>query len=205
VTHNKPGATQFTVDQMARMGVFQGKINDVCEIGPGSGRYLEKVLRACTPARFEVYETAGSWANYLADNYDVILRPTDGKTLSATASDSIDLVQAHKVFSITPFMTTCGYLAEMARVVKPGGFVVFDMITECCLDDDTLERWMLSGIGHCSYPAPIPREIVLRFFQKRGVSIAGSFKVPLGPGTTECMIFVKRPAANGKLHTADPS
>ncbi len=37
VTHNESGATQATIDQMAAYRVFEGNIESVCEIGPGSG------------------------------------------------------------------------------------------------------------------------------------------------------------------------
>jgi hypothetical protein len=48
--HNKPGSTQETIDRMATLGVFQGKIDRLCEIEPSSGRYLEKTLKACSPS-----------------------------------------------------------------------------------------------------------------------------------------------------------
>jgi hypothetical protein len=52
-----PGVTQSTVDQMASFGILNKDIKRVCEIGPGSGRYLEKVQRLCSPDSYEVYET----------------------------------------------------------------------------------------------------------------------------------------------------
>jgi hypothetical protein len=47
--HNVPGSTQNTIDKLKDLGVFQTEINRVCEIGPGSGRYLEKILAICKP------------------------------------------------------------------------------------------------------------------------------------------------------------
>ena len=35
-----------TMDGLAALGIFNGPIERVCEIGPGSGRYLEKTI-AC--------------------------------------------------------------------------------------------------------------------------------------------------------------
>ena len=40
---NVPGTTQLTVDKMAELGVFNRKINRVCELGPGSGRKRSRV------------------------------------------------------------------------------------------------------------------------------------------------------------------
>ena len=139
---NKSGATQETIDQMIALGVFKGKIDRVCEIGPGSGRYLEKVIQICEPVYYEIYETAPEWENWLVQKYNVTPQPTDGNTLTDTPSNSIDLVQAHKVFPGQPTLTTCRYFDEMARVVRNGGKVVFDIVTEECLGDDILANWI---------------------------------------------------------------
>ena len=54
VINNIPGATQATIDGMSRLGVFSGQIAKVVEIGPGSGRYLEKTIEACSPSQYEI-------------------------------------------------------------------------------------------------------------------------------------------------------
>lgn len=198
--HNVPGATQETIEKIAALGVFGSKIDRVCEIGPGSGRYLEKTLEACHPSHYEIYETATRWAQYLAEEYRVTRRLTDSRSLSHTDSESIDLVQAHKVFVCTPFVTTCHYYQEMVRVLRPGGWAVFDTLTEACLDEDTLARWMAKSISRSPYPAPVPKLFTVNAFQKRGVSFVGSFVVPMKPGKTECMVFRKTPLSG---HDAD--
>jgi len=43
---------------MKKLGVFDGEIERVCEIGPGTGRYLDKVLKLAKPTYCEIYETA---------------------------------------------------------------------------------------------------------------------------------------------------
>ncbi|HZV45669.1 MAG TPA: hypothetical protein VFF90_14395, partial [Saprospiraceae bacterium] len=53
---NVPGTTQLTIDKMKELGVFEGRLQRVCEIGPGSGRYLEKVIDLCHPVFYEIYE-----------------------------------------------------------------------------------------------------------------------------------------------------
>ena len=194
VAHNEPGATQATIDQMAAHGVFEGNIDSVCEIGPGSGRYLEKTLRACSPTRYEIYETARDWANYLVEQYGVTLQPTDGGSLRHTASDSMDLVQAHKVFVCTPFLTTYRYLIEMARVARVGARIVFDIVTESCMDKQTLDSWIASrpNRNRAVYPAMIPKQHAIDILGELHLSLVGSFFVPMRPGKTECMIFVNR-------------
>jgi hypothetical protein len=125
---------------MSALGVFGQPVQAVCEIGPGSGRYLAKVMAACRPSHYEIYETAEPWANYLVREYHVIYRRTDGRSLAETPTASIDLAQAHKVFVVTPFVSTWNYLREMVRVTKPGGYVVFDVMTERCLRARAIRR-----------------------------------------------------------------
>jgi SAM-dependent methyltransferase len=192
VMNGIPGATQSTIQQMRALGVFVGPIRVVLEIGPGSGRYLEKTLLECSPERYEIYETAGPWVNYLERTYSVVVRPTDGVTLAATPDDSVDLVQAHKVFSGADLLVTLRYWREMARVAAPGGFVVFDIVTEGCLSPETVDRWAASELKTGSYPAAVPRQGACDFFSSRGFRLAGSFTVPMGPGTTEVLAFQKR-------------
>jgi Methyltransferase domain len=191
VMNRIPGATQATIDQMARLGVFADKVDTVVEIGPGSGRYLEKTLAACHPSRCEIYETAGPWAEYVRDTLDVILQPTNGRTLAATPDGSVDLVQAHKVFSATPFLTTARYWIEMCRVLRAGGFAIFDIVTETCMDPASVTRWVASQGIDSTYPAMMPRATTVDFFTSRGLSLVGSFVVPMGSGTTETFVFRK--------------
>jgi hypothetical protein len=191
---NKPGATQETIDRMAALGVFKDKLDRICEIGPGSGRYLEKVLKISNPSYCEIYETAKEWEQWLIESYTLTAQPTDGKTLSHTPSQSIDLVQAHKVLPGQPSLWICQYFAEMARVVRDGGKIVFDIVTEECLDDATLEHWLALAYGYQHYPCLMPKQYTIDFFSKRGCSFVGSFLVPMEPGKTECMVFTKNPA-----------
>ncbi|MCA1674327.1 MAG: class I SAM-dependent methyltransferase, partial [Actinobacteria bacterium] len=126
------GATAASVDAMLRLSALTDSVERVCEIGPGSGRYAEKVIAALRPQVYEAYETASDWWPHLRTLPNLITQPCDGHTLTNTKSASVDLVHAHKVFVYIPFVTTVGYLQEMARVVRPGGAVAFDVVTEDC-------------------------------------------------------------------------
>lgn len=192
VMNKQPGGSQKTIDLMASLGVFDRPVETVVEIGPGSGRYLEKTIAACRPARYEIYETAGPWIAYLRSHYDVVLQPTDGRSLAATPDASADLVQAHKVFDGIPFLPTLCYWAEMARATKPGGHVVFDVITEDCLDPPTAESWRTSGIDNGAYPAVVPRSLVLSTFERLGFELLGTPPIPIGPGLAHLFVFRKR-------------
>lgn len=186
------GATQATINEMKSLGVFQQPVGTVLEIGPGSGRYLEKTLRECSPERYEIYETAPQWVSYLTKHYPVASLPTDGTSLGPTPTASIDLVHAHKVFSTVTFATTVGYWCEIDRVLKPGGHVVFDIMTERCLPAETITSWAGRGIpSHSSYPAAMPSKAADSFFTARGFEVIGSFLSPMPPGQTEVFVFRK--------------
>ena len=189
VMNGTPGSSQATIDKMASCGVFSGAVGTVVEIGPGTGRYLEKTLKAAELSRYEIYETAGPWSDYLVKEYNVVLQPTDGYSLAGTGDGSAGLVQAHKVFSGVPFMVTCCYWHEMARVIRPGGWAVFDIVTERCLEQNAMLDWARSGIRNGSFPAVMPREVVMNFFTQKGFSLASSDIAPMPPGTTELFVF----------------
>jgi len=185
-----PGATQTTIDQMAAYGVFNSKIDSICEIGPGSGRYLEKVQRLCSPRSYEIYEPDKEWCDWLVQTYVVTAKDSDGRCIRSTLSDSMDLVHAHKVFVCLPFVVACQYFDEMIRVAGPNGQIVFDIVDESCMDDTTLEKWITSGIH---YPCMLPRKFVIDFFSRRSCSLLASFFAPMIPGQSEYLVFVKQP------------
>jgi SAM-dependent methyltransferase len=191
VMYNVPGATDETIRKMTAFGVFRQPLQRVCEIGPGSGRYLAKTLEACSPEYYEVYETAPDWARWLAQRYPVVLQPTDGNSLAGTPSSSIDLVHAHKVFSSTPFLTTMRYLHEAVRVLKTGSRLVFDILDEDCMEGGRLEEWTACRIATGIYPTIMPRDFTRDYFCKRGFQLDGEFFIPLKPGITHYFVFTK--------------
>lgn len=190
--HNVPGVTRATHERLVALGVFHDRIERVCEIGPGSGRFLEKTIQACKPSHYEIYETAQPWENWLVKTYNVIAHPADGMTLASTPTGSIDLVQAHKVFVCLLFLNACSYFTEIARVAKPGSWVVFDIMTEECVDENNLPLWLKTGVNTRTYPQMISKKFVLAFFSWHGFEFIDSFVVPMKPGKTECMVFKRR-------------
>lgn len=192
VLSKTPGATQATIDGMRALGVFDPTPKTVLEIGPGSGRYLAKVIEECSPERVEIYETATPWADWLVESYGVVAQPTSGSSLRATPDGSVDLLTAHKVFNTATFLTSVRYFYEAARVVAPGGCIVFDVMTETCLEPDVVRRWAVEGgEGHGSYPSPMPRQVCVDLFETLGCSLVGSFLAPMQVGFTEVLAFRK--------------
>jgi hypothetical protein len=184
-TFAEPGATGRTVEAMVELSGLHEPVDCVCEIGAGSGRYLEAVVSALHPMTYEVYEPAGDWAHHLQRLPSVVMRHSDGRTLRGTATASVDLVHAQKVFVYLDFATLVGYLEEMVRVVRVGGAVAFDVVTEECLDDDTVAEWSARG----SVFRPVPRGWTISFLERRGLTYVGHHLAPLPPGTTELLVF----------------
>jgi SAM-dependent methyltransferase len=184
-TFATPGATPDAVQAMLKLADLRDKCQVVCEIGPGSGRYAEGVIAALRPDSYEIYETARDWLPHLRRLPNAVIRACDGHTLSQTPDASVDLVHAQKVFVYLEFYATVGYLQEMARVVRPGGAVAFDVVTEACLDDETVRTWTRRGTIY----RPVPREWTVEFLRRRGLTLRGSHFVPLPPGTSELLVF----------------
>jgi SAM-dependent methyltransferase len=186
-TYAEPGATAGTVSAMLELAGLTDPADRVLEIGPGSGRFMEKVINALHPAVYEVYETATDWLPHLRSLPNALIQPCDGRTLSATASGSVDLVHAHKVFVYVPFWVSLGYMQEMARVVRPGGTIAFDVVTEPCMDERAIEHW----IREQSFYLPTPRDWVTEHLANRGLEYIGQHFSVLPPGRAELLVFRK--------------
>ena len=166
-----------------------GKDTKACaRSAPGPDAILKKCSGCALPSSYQIYETDTEWCEWLARTYQVTPHNADGTSLHDTASESVDLVHAHKVFVYLPFIVTCGYLNEMIRVARSGGRMVFDIVSENCMEDSVLQKWIASGVY---YPCIMPREFVLDFFAKRQCSLQSSFFAPMMPGKSEYLVFVK--------------
>lgn len=193
VTFQIPGATQATIDKMVAVGALGADVQTVCEIGPGSGRYLERVQKIGSIESYEIYETDKDWSQWLANTFDVTVHDADGLSLRDTLDCSVDLVHAHKVFVYLPSIVVCRYFGEMVRVVREGGKIVFDCMSETCMSDAILEKWIAAGIY---YPCMMAREFVVSFFERRGCRFCTSFLAPMRPGESEYMVFEKKITEN---------
>ncbi len=186
---NIRGQTQFVIDRLLRNGVIPPNGSRILEIGPGTGRYLERVLKLCRPESYEIYETALDWSDYLAQQHPVINRRADGCSLSGTESQSIDLIMAHGVFVYLPLIVSYSYFQEMWRVLKPRGAIVFDVISEVCVQENQLIKWLEKREW---YPVHLPKGLVERLFIQHQLELLETFIVQYGPATSEYLVFKKR-------------
>jgi SAM-dependent methyltransferase len=187
--NNYPGATKETIDRVATFGVFERPVSRICEIGPGSGRYLEKVKERCPGALYEIYETADDWKRRLVRQYGVTARETDGRTLAQTPDGAVDIIHAHRVFEGLPVMTCLQYFEEAGRVMRPGGWFFFDVLTEECLTPELTRSWIDSGWNWIV--SMFPKRFLVERMKQLGLDCRGSFILPMRPGVGEYMIFQK--------------
>ena len=137
------GCTAYIIEQMRNAGCFKD-CETVCEIGPGTARYLEKTLTEIHCRRYEFYELSNDWAAWITNTYGsrVIRQPTDGRTLTSTPNHSCDLVASHGVFVYIPMLRALEYIQECARVTRIGGHVVFDCYTEQEFPPEIVDAWL---------------------------------------------------------------
>lgn len=163
---------QRVFEHLAEFGVFEPPPLHVLEIGTGTGVFAEGFLRLQQPTTYESYEPADDWAAWLAEQHGLQSRPADGISLRHTADACVDFLHAHNVFVSLGFLTTCQYFQEIIRVVKPGGCVAFDILSEACLDDPTVAAWLATEMR---WPCFLSTEYVRGFFTRHGFDFLGEF------------------------------
>ncbi|HEY3905326.1 MAG TPA: class I SAM-dependent methyltransferase [Streptosporangiaceae bacterium] len=185
----EPGTTAATVQAMLTLADLGDHVERVCEIGPGTGRFAEPVMAALHPDVYEAYETAADWRAHLRGMPGITLLPADGHSLKPTATGSVDLIHAHRVFVYLPLVVTIGYLKEMARVTRPGGATAFDIVTEDCLDAEATDRWVNENAIIYNM---IPRQWIIDLMDRHGLSLVGNSFAPLSGAKSEYFVFRKR-------------
>lgn len=187
----EPGLGRNVFNQMKKYGISDYKEPRILEVGAGTGRHLEKWLSLTKPEKYEVYELDEHWAEYLKNEFNIVRQPTNGSSLDFTSDASIDILTAHGVFDgPIEFMGCMKYLSEFFRVIKPGGFMVFDIFSEECLDPKTFDKWV-SDIP--VYAKILPAELIKQICIIKGYDFLGSFKSPVFKGFDgQYLIFKKK-------------
>jgi hypothetical protein len=172
---------------MQEIGCYQA-CNTILEIGPGSGRFLGPTMDRAGPTRYEIYETARSWAEWLArsNSPHVIAQPANGRSLCATPSASCDLVHAHGVFVYLKLLTCFEYFGEMIRVASPRGHIIFDFFPCESFDERALSAWLASKDRFATL---LPRKLVIDFFRRRGFYLLATCNRSVGAGQATYLAF----------------
>jgi hypothetical protein len=184
-----PGRSREIVRRLHSIGAVPEDLQTVCEIGPGSGRYIERIRELATPSRYEIYETEQHRAQWLARTFSVVARATDGERLSGTADASIQLVHAHGVFASLKTISCLASFKEFARITAPGGHVAFDIISEECMSDDEVAAWLQTQLRYVNL---LSKPFIIDFFKRHGLTLVEDFRFPLMVfGHSVYLVFTK--------------
>lgn len=186
---NEKGLSQSIMEKIAEYGALSTPNPYVVEIGAGTGLFLSKCLVKCSPSRYDVYETAEDWCEYLRNNYPVAVHKANGYSLDQTLPDIVDLVHAHAVFVYLPTLISWRYLNECVRVIRQGGYLVFDCVTEDCLTGDNAKCWFDAGE---LYPVLLSKSWIIPKLQNAHFDFVTSFYRKLGSGQSEYLVFKKQ-------------
>jgi SAM-dependent methyltransferase len=144
----------------------------VCEIGPGTGRFSRYIVQRIPQGQLHLVDHSPWMVRFLESYFRgqaaVRVHLGDGQSLPLAQDGWIDLVFVAGTIVALKLGTVHLYAREFARVLKPGGVVIFDYI-----DPTTVEGWAhLHTEGHrladvYTYHAP---EIIDRVFAEVGFS-----------------------------------
>lgn len=188
------GETVRIINELAGCGIYSN-VNEVCEIGPGTGRYLEQIIHHADPTQYHIYEIDPGWRKYLVNRYPTLIleHKADGKTLCGTTNEQCELVTAFGVFVYLKPLCTFGYFKEMIRVCKPGGHIIFD----CYLSEEwslkVLDAWLASGN---LYPILLTRDLILDFFKRENCTCVKEFRGRHGADQSDYFVFRKDMSEN---------
>ena len=174
----------------------------VVEVGCGIGRLTRPL--AAQAARVHAIDVSAEMiarakqVNPQLPNVDWVLG--DGVSLQPVADASADVVFSHVVFQHIPDPAiTLGYVREMGRVLRPGGWAAFQISNDPTIHrrwGGRLERRIRASLGRApkgqDHPAWLGSAVDL--VELRDVASASGLSVErvIGEGTQFCLIRVSR-------------
>lgn len=124
--HRKPAASEL--ERLVFPHISAHSI--VCELGPGTGVYTRHISKVITAGQFHVVDSDPSAVDFLRkhlpQNPSVRLHHNSGTTLPFGAEARMDLAFCANIFTGGNLSYFYRYMQEFARVLKPGGYCVFD-------------------------------------------------------------------------------
>lgn len=184
------GGSLLVIEQLDAFGVFKN-CRKMVEIGGGTGRYIEKVIKRYPVENIFSYETAEDWSFFLEKAYSPVLvkRNADGKSLGFEENNSVDAVLAHGVFVYLPFLQCFGYFKEMVRVAKPEGYIAFDVYLKEAFGLREIHKWL--GTPE-RYPVVLDQYLIEQFFVESGCTFVGQFNNKYGHSFSTYLVFRKK-------------
>ncbi|MCA9034581.1 MAG: class I SAM-dependent methyltransferase [Planctomycetaceae bacterium] len=189
----KIGRRDRIIRQMKLANAFSG-VNNILEIGSGTGMYLDSAVKECSPSRYEVYETNPGWCGFLKNHTKslrakVVIHAADGYSLKDTPSESIDLAHAHGVFVYTSVLTSVQYMHELGRVTRPGGIIVFDCYLDGSFRLEVADAWLATN---WRFPVVFPEALLIDICNRHSLDERIRFEELHGAGTVNYLVLQKR-------------
>jgi SAM-dependent methyltransferase len=184
-----------------------GPDDEIVEIGCGVGRVTRALAgRGRSVKAFDVSEQMLHRAGQLnsgLDNVDWILG--DGSSLQPLPGNSANVCFSHVVFQHIPDpQVTLGYVREMGRVLRGGGWAVFNISNLAPIHDRPPMRARIlagtrallgrgpRGQGHPAWRGSAVDLGTLRAAATAGGAVVDSVR---GEGTQYCVVVLRKPAA----------
>jgi ubiquinone/menaquinone biosynthesis C-methylase UbiE len=112
----------------------------VCEVGPGTGRFSRYIVPRIPRGQLHLVDHSPWMVRFLNGYFrgqpNVFVYSGDGQSLPLPANAWMDVVFVAGTIIALKLGTILRYAVEFARVLKPGGIVVFDY-----LDPTTEDGW----------------------------------------------------------------
>jgi SAM-dependent methyltransferase len=193
-------------DSLKMFDLSLGKSQRVLEIGCGMGRVTRAIAaRVESVVGIDIApEMIERGREALADLGNVELMVGNGRDLAELGDGSFDVCYSFVVFQHIPDPeVTCRYVTEMGRVLKPGGWALFQVSDAPAIHRaDTWENpgfreRLAARLGRaprgCMEPqwlgSAVPRDRLLDALAAGRLELAGT----VGDGTQYCMILARRP------------
>jgi len=189
----KHGRRDRIIEELKNAGILK-RFDRICEIGTGTGQYLERMIAISKPHHYDVYETDPAWVKFLQKEYSnrdgcrLTCHPANGYQLNYNNDNTCDLVHAHGVFVYLPLLHSLEYLTECVRVCRPGGFIVFDYYPAEEFSLSVAEEWLK---GPHRFPVVIPETLLDEFTQKRHLQTIHKFLMIHGSGQVTYIVWQK--------------
>jgi SAM-dependent methyltransferase len=170
----------------------------ILEIGPGGGRFTEVLLPKCT--KLIAVETSPTMLDLLRDRFAgderLECQLVDGRGFGQVADDSVDAAFSYGVFVHLQHWDMYHYLAELRRVLKPGGKALIQHSN------------VFSDLGWAKFTREVPLQLNTHklpyTFIANSPELMREFVTRAGLETIEmntdvvrrdCIAFIRKPAA----------
>jgi len=178
--------------------------NTVLEIGPGVGRWTEPLRELA--GHLIVVDLSDRCIDLCRERFqdatNMEFQINDGRTLPGVASDSVDGVWSWDVFTMVAPLDIDSYLAELARVMRPGGRAIIH---------HAKEGGKATGLPADGWRSHMTADLFNEMLDKHRLKLVEQFD-SWGPGgrfdvrkyRDVVSVFEKEPTS-GRLHGAPPA